>query len=129
MGHHVVGVEADEQVRQQADVVDPATGEIVEAAQYRPAAQDPEVFRARLLQYLEELQSLQTSRVDPEVLALACALCAGFAALTRFGGYADTFLSRFADVMLAVPVLLAGRVLGSCDRCSTTSLSTMAETA
>ena len=35
-----------------------------------------------------------------------------------FGGYADTFLSRFADVMLAVPVLLVS--IGIVAACSTT---------
>ena len=38
VGHHVVGVQADEQVRQQAEVVDAAPGEVVEAAEHHPAA-------------------------------------------------------------------------------------------
>ena len=37
-------------------------------AQFQRDAQDPEVFRARLQQYMEELQALQPSRVDPEVI-------------------------------------------------------------
>ena len=38
MGHHVVGEQAHEQVRQQAEVVDAAPGEVVEAAERHPAA-------------------------------------------------------------------------------------------